>query len=101
LQYLPYKFKAIDNKISEELGEKTQNLHIITNGKTGKIKWERRQAVKKNKMLQFYGFNPIRDLNFMARDRINRDPNSLRISRNTLGGYSIWRQKIKRNDYKT
>ena len=94
-QYLPHKFKAKDHPTSEELGEKVDHLNIEQRGKVGKVKWERRWAVKFNKMLQFYAFDETRELNKMAKEHITANPQALRISRNTLGGYSVWRQKGK------
>lgn len=93
LQYLPYKFKANSFNDSEELGEKVNFLNITTRGKVAKLKWERRWAVRYNKMLQFYAFNETRELKEMAKNYILSNPNGLRTSRNTLGGISIWRQK--------
>ncbi len=94
-QYLPHKFKAQDQQASEEIGEQVNHLNIQTRGKVGKIKWERRWAVKFNKMLQFYAFDETRELNKMAKQHATANPEALRISRNTLGGHSVWRQKTK------
>src|SRR5688572_10347652 len=51
LQYLPHNFKAknLDQRVTEEVGEKINHLNILAKGKVGKIKWERRWAVKFNK----------------------------------------------------
>lgn len=97
LQYLSPKFEAFDNKISEELGEKTKGLQILTRGKVGKLKWERRWAVKFNKMLQFFAFDEVREINVLAKKHIDNYPEAVRVARNTLGGFSVWRQ-IKNND---
>ena len=94
-QYLPYKFKAKDQQTSTELGEEVNHVNISSRGKVGKIKWERRWAVKFNKMLQFYAFDETRELHKMAKDHATANPEALRISRNTLGGHSVWRQKRK------
>lgn len=88
-QYLPHKFKAPDLKGSEEIGEDINHLNISTKGKVFKLKWERRWAVKFNKMLQFFAFEPHRKTYSLIKD-VNND--SVRTARNTLGGYSIWRQ---------
>lgn len=93
LQYLPHKFKGEDKRASEEIGEKVDHMNIVTRGKVAKLKWERRWAVKFNKMLQFYAFDETREMNKMAKEYIDANPNSLRIARNTLGGPSVWRQK--------
>lgn len=92
LQYLPHKFLASDKDTSNDLGEKVNHVNLVTRGKVGKIKWERRWAVKRNKMLQFLAFTPVRQLNIMAKEQIDSNPEKLRIARNTLGGKSIWRQ---------
>lgn len=92
LQYLPHKFIAIDPASSAEIGEKTKFTNIVGKGKVGKIKWERRWAVKFNKMLQFFAFDPTRELNIMAKKYMDKHPEKLRVARNTLGGYSVWRQ---------
>jgi hypothetical protein len=95
-QYLPYRSDPVAPKLSEELGEKTRHLNLINRGKVAKIKWERRWAQKFNKMLRFYAFEPTREINHMARDYIRRNPDGLRISRNTLGGNSMfpkWKKK--------
>lgn len=93
LQYLPHKFKALDLPTSTEIGDNVNFLNITTKGKVAKLKWERRWAVRFNKMLQFYAFDETRELNIMAKNHIIKNPNTLRISRNTLGGQSVWRQK--------
>lgn len=92
LQYLPHKFESTDHGGSEEVGEKIKHTNLVTRGKVAKIKWERRWAVKFNKMLQFYAFEPTRELNKLAKDHVDSNPEQLRVSRNTLGGHSIWRQ---------
>lgn len=92
LQYLSNKFKAIDQVVSEELGEKTNLLNLSTKGKVASIRWERRWAVKFNKMLQFFCFRETREMNKMAKIYIDENPEKLRMVRNTRGGYSIWRQ---------
>jgi hypothetical protein len=86
LQYLPYKFEAKD----QASGDK--HINLTTRGKVGKLKWERRWAVKFNKMLQFYAFDATRKLTKMAKEKILDSPEAPRVSRNTLGGYSAWRQ---------
>jgi hypothetical protein len=96
LQYLPYKFEAKDHKSSAELGEKVNYLNIDSRGKVPKIKWERREAVKRNKILQFYAFDETRELNRLAFGYVEQNPHKLRTARVTLGGHSVWRQKIKK-----
>ncbi len=93
LQYLPHKFKAEDAVTSGELGEKINFLNIPMKGKVAKVKWERRWAVKFNKILQFYAFDETREINQMAKEYIDKYSDKLRISRNTLGGPSIGDKK--------
>lgn len=96
LQYLPYKFEVIDHSTSEKIGEQVTYTNLTNKGKVAKIKWERRQAVKTNKILQFYAFDPTREMNKMADKYIQNHPDKLRVARVTLGGHSVWRQKIKK-----
>lgn len=95
LQYLPYKFEAVDHSLSEKLGENVDYTNIVTKGKVAKIKWERRRAVKFNKVLQFYAFDETREMNNMVKSYILTNPDKVRVARNTLGGMSVWRQKIR------
>lgn len=89
LQYLPYKFKA--NHASED---GTPYLNLNTRDKVATIKWERRWAVKFNKSLQFYAFDETREMNKIAKEYTTLHPEKLRTSRITLGGQSVWRQKM-------
>jgi hypothetical protein len=92
VQYLPHKFSDVDQGTSSELQEKVNHVNLVTKGKIAKIKWERRWAVKFNKMLQFFAFSPTREIHKLAKKHIDEYPEKLRTARNTLGGYSIWRQ---------
>lgn len=96
LQYLPHKFKAVDHATSTDLGQQVNHVNIAEKGKVAKIKWERRWAVKFNRMLQFYAFNETRVLNKMAAEHIRANPENVRVSRNTLGGISVWRKKLRK-----
>lgn len=96
LQYLPYKFQAVDHATSEQIGEQTTYLNLESRGKVPKIKWERRQAVKMNKILQFYAFDETRELNRLAYQYMLNNADKLRIARITLGGQSVWRSKIRK-----
>ncbi len=91
LQYLPYKFEAAEYKISEELGKDINILNLISKGKVARIKWERRWAVKFNKILQYFAFEPTREMNHLAKKYIDGNPEKLRVSRVTLGGKNVWR----------
>lgn len=100
LQYIPYKFLAIDNGTSQKEGITLPYLNIQNKGKVPRIKWERRWAVKFNKILQFYAFDATRDLNRIARDYMNDDnADKVRVARVTIGGHSVWRQKFKINEH--
>jgi hypothetical protein len=90
-QYLPYDFKAKDHTS----GDGSDYINLVTKGKVGRVKWERRWAVNFNKMLQFYAFDGAREINELAYQRATQNPESIRVARNTLGGHSIWRQKTK------
>jgi len=93
-QYLPYKFKATGHNTFSETGEENNFVNLNTKGKIGVIKWERRWAVKFNKILQFYAFDPFRKMNTMAKAHTDENPHMIRMSRITTGGKSVWRQKI-------
>lgn len=92
VQYMPHKFTDVDQTKIEELGEKVNHINLVTKGKIAKVKWERRWAVKFNRMLQFFAFNSTREIHTLAKKHIDAYPEKLRTARNTLGGYSIWRQ---------
>lgn len=98
LQYLPHKFEVINHHISEIEGEKITDTQLEHKGKAATIKWERRWAVKFNKILQFYAFDETRDINALARKYLLDSNNipKMRTSRNTLGGVSVWRQKLNK-----
>lgn len=101
-QYLPHKFVAKDYHTSAQEGEEKEFLNIDSKGKVPTIKWERRWAVKFNKILQFYAFSETRAINELAKQYMNESNNDkIRVSRNTLGGVSVWRQKLNANDKKT
>lgn len=91
-QYLPNKFKAKDSHTSSQEGRDINHTNLVTKGKVGKIKWERRWAVNFNKMLQFYGFEPTREMHELSKQHTDSNPEQIRMARNTLGGHSIWRQ---------
>lgn len=92
LQYLPYKFQATDRNADDG----STFINISTRGKVAKVKWERRWAVKFNKILQFYAFDETRELNRLAFEYTTLHPEKLRTARITLGGPSVWRQKTKK-----
>lgn len=92
-QLLPYKFRTVSHKESEKQGEEMINLNLETKGRSGRVKWERRWAVKFNKVLQFYAFDETRELTKLAAEYITHNWNKLRTARVTLGGYSAWRVK--------
>lgn len=96
LQFLPYKFEANNYAASSQVGEKIPHLNLETRGKVPKIKWERRYAVKFNKILQFYAFDETRELNKLAAKYVPNNLEKIRVARVTLGGPSVWRQKIKK-----
>ncbi len=98
-QYLPHKFTRNwrnDNETIQELGLGQRYTNIITKGKVCKVKWERRWAVKFNKILQYYAFEGVRELQLMAKDYTLAFPEKIRVSRNTLGGNNPWRKYNKK-----
>lgn len=92
LQYIPYNFKVEDFAVSEEIGEKVNHVNLLTKGKVARLKWERRWAVKRNKMLQFFAFEPTRKLKIIAKKYTDANPDKIRVARDTTGGYSVWRK---------
>jgi|LakMenE01Jun11ns_1017448.scaffolds.fasta_scaffold9946141_2 hypothetical protein len=85
LQWLPYRMKAPERKHKKETGEDIPIIYLNTQNKIGKVKWERRNAVRYNRWLQFYAFEPHREMEKMAKKRID-ESNDIRVSRVTLGG---------------
>ena len=100
-QFLPNKFEATDHHTSEKEGEKLEFLNIKEKGKVPRIKWERRWAVKFNKILQFYAFDETREVKNIAKAYMDENSDKLRVARNTLGGHSVWRQKFNNDNKKT
>lgn len=92
LQYVQKSSPVENHILSEDLGEKIPHVNIVSKGKVARCKWERRWAVKFNKMLQFFAFEETREINNLAKKYIDEHPDKLRAARNTLGGFSIWRQ---------
>jgi hypothetical protein len=86
LQWLPYRPKEIDFNHKDRQGEIVPLLNLMNGGKVPKLKWERRNAVRYNRWLQFYGFTPSREIEKLAKKKIEENPNDLRVSRVTLGG---------------
>lgn len=91
LQYIPYDFKAVDQTTSAELGERVNFLNIETRKKVARIIWTRRWAVKFNRMLQFYAFEPSGVFGHKANEYVLKNPEKLRVARNTTGGKSAWK----------
>ena len=92
LQYIPYKFSVEEYTTSKELGEKINHANLLTKGKVAKIKWERRWAVKRNKMLQFFGFEATRKMANIAKIYTDANPDKIRVNRSIKDGRSIWRK---------
>lgn len=95
LQYLPYNLPTDDRKGSQDAGEKLKNLNLILRGKTLRIKWERRAAVKRNKILQFYAFDETRAFHKIAYEYVLEHHDRIRTANVTISGNSVWRQKKK------
>jgi hypothetical protein len=92
-QYLPYKYKAYDREGSNEAGQSINYVNLVTRGKVAKVKWERRTAVKYNKILQFYAFEPHREMHQFAKEHATNNPEKIRDSRAVIGGHSVWKNK--------
>lgn len=95
-QYLAYKPKVDDIKASQELGMKVIRTNIITKGKVAIVKWERRNAYAYNDMLQFFAFEPTREMTKMAEEYILQNPEKVRTLRSVSGGkggHNHWRQQ--------
>lgn len=96
IQYIPYKMATINKGESQKMGEKIAPQNFDSKGKPARVKWERRWAVKFNKILQFYAFDETRELTKAAGEYIVNNPTSIRVARVTLGGHSVWRPKTKK-----
>ena len=96
VQYIPYKMNIPLEKESNEAGERVFAQNFESKGKPACVKWERRWAVKFNKILQFYAFDETRELTKAAGEYIAKNPTAIRVSRITIGGPSVWRAKIKK-----
>lgn len=94
LQYIPYKMNIPDQKGSQELGEVTYYVQLETRGKIPRIKWERREAVKRNKILQYYAFDATREINKIAFEYIQKYPDKLRMSMVTTA-HRNWAMRFK------
>lgn len=94
VQYIPYKMDIPNIPASREAGEIVNNFNFESKGKPARVKWERRAAARFNKILQFYAFDETRELTIAAGKHISENPNSIRVSRVTVGGQvNIWTQK--------
>lgn len=96
VQLIPYKMDVIDRGNSDKMGEEIHPHNFESKGKPACVKWERRQAVKFNKILQFYAFDETRELTTKAGKYIMNNPTKIRVAPITIGGHSIWRPKIKK-----
>lgn len=85
LEYMPSSMKMIDRGKSQDLGKNVTYVNLITKGKTAKLKWSRKEAVKFNDILGFYSFSETREINQLCKKHIEQNPGSLRISNNRRG----------------
>lgn len=85
-QWLSYKPKSIDIPYKSKTGEEVPLVNMNHGNKVPKIIWERRNAVRYNPMLQFYGFDPHREMFNKAKLKQENANVSLRVARATLGG---------------
>jgi len=96
IQYIPYKLSTINKGQSQKEGMEIRPHNFDSKGKPARVKWERRWAVKFNKILQFYAFDETRELTKAAGEYILKNPTQIRVARTTIGGPSVWRPKIKK-----
>lgn len=80
-QFLPSNFKGVDRNSTIQNGEFTNHLNILTRGKVAKIKWERRWAIRFNRMLEFFAFEPDRKMKQIAKIYIPDNMDKIRVSR--------------------
>lgn len=95
VQYIPYKMDILSREESRQVGEQVLVHNFDSKGKPARVKWERRQAVKFNKILQFYAFDETRELTKAAHEYIVKNPTKIRVANITIGGTSVWRPKNK------
>lgn len=96
VQWIPYKLEVESRGESNKAGEKVSPHNFDSKGKPARVKWERRWAVKFNKILQFYAFDETRELTKAAHEYIVKNPTKIRVAAITLGGNSVWRTKRER-----
>lgn len=81
LQYISPEFKGADYKTSQELGTKISYPNLQSRGKVAVIRWERRWAVKFNKILGFFGFEPTREMVKIKVEHADKNPEKIRVAR--------------------
>ena len=86
LQWLPYRPEKYDFDHKTKTGEEVPRINLQNGGKYHKLKWERRNAVRYNRWLQFYGFTHNREIDRLAKKKLAENPGDMRVSRVTLGG---------------
>lgn len=96
IQYIPYKMDVVAHGESNKQEEEVRPFNFDSKGKPARVKWERRWAVKFNKILQFYAFDETRELTKAAHEYIINNPTKIRVASITIGGHSVWRPKIKK-----
>ncbi len=96
LQFHKPDQKMLNIPLSMKLGKAINYVNLLTRGKTASIRWERRWAVKFNKILQFFAFSPCRELHKMAKKQVDTNPDRLRMIRPTTGGFHVWTEIKKK-----
>lgn len=86
LQWLPYRPEKYDFDYKTKTGDEVPRINLQNGGKVHKLKWERRNAVRYNRWLQFYGFTHNREIDRLAKKKLAENPGDMRVSRVTLGG---------------
>lgn len=79
IQYLPKSVKA-QNYFLEEKEERPNYLNINSKGKVAKIMWIRKNAVKFNPFIMYFGYEQHKNLNQQAYDFIMKSPELYRSS---------------------
>lgn len=92
VRYIGPEFKPEDFKASQQLGVKIIHSNLISNGKAPVIRWERRWAARFNKMLNFFGFEPHREMTKIKTIHSKANPDKIRVARIP--------QRLKKDEYK-
>lgn len=79
IQYLPKSIKA-QNYFKKEEGERPNYLNINSKGKVAKVMWIRKNAVKFNPFIVYFGYEQHKNISKQATEFINNTPELYRSS---------------------